>query len=433
MRGVVFLSLFGIGVLAALFNPFWGLLAYLGHYYVWPENQWWGQLLESAGLRVSLTIAVVTIGSTAFHWGNLTARVPGVKLHPQQTLLIAFVAFMGLTKLYGVEPDPKYAVGVLPFDKMWKVTLFLLVLTHVVTSARDYQRLMWFVFAVGGVYLGWEAHHAPMGSFKDGRLDSLGGPDFQTANFLSIHFLAMGIVGAALLASSASLRQRLAALLGGGLVANGFLLARSRGGFLAMGTAGIAAIALAEPRLRKQLLRLLPVLAVGVFLLMDAAFLKRMTTITADESERDYSAQERLDLWQIGLQMFADHPLGVGCGNFSSEVGRYSPMHAGRDPHSSYIRCLVELGVVGIGFLCLLNVSAFRISLRSARLAQLLGRWDMCSFVLANQLILIAYAIGGLTGTFVYNEAYYVYLLLPVCVERSLMNENPALPCGATA
>ena len=40
LRFLVFGSLFAVATLASVFNPFWGILAYFGHYYLWPEHQW---------------------------------------------------------------------------------------------------------------------------------------------------------------------------------------------------------------------------------------------------------------------------------------------------------------------------------------------------------------------------------------------------------
>jgi O-antigen ligase len=63
-----------------------------------------------------------------------------------------------------------------------------------------------------------------------------------------------------------------------------------------------------------------------------------------------YSMQGRLKFWSAALQMFADHPLGVGPGNFAYYYPQYQPdpVHYSVDPHSWPLQLLAELGIPGV-------------------------------------------------------------------------------------
>src|SRR5436190_7289521 len=105
LRFLAFGSLFGVAIIAALFNPFWGILAYFGHYYLWPEHQWWGVLLAETGIRVSLFISLVTAASVVFHWQELRAKLAGPILHSQEIILWLYIGAIALSELWGLPPD----------------------------------------------------------------------------------------------------------------------------------------------------------------------------------------------------------------------------------------------------------------------------------------------------------------------------------------
>jgi O-antigen ligase len=230
---------------------------------------------------------------------------------------------------------------------------------------------------------------------------------------------------------------RIGYLAGGALIANAVVLTQSRGALVGIAAAGAGALVVADRRFRKYILLLLPIVALGGYRLTDEKFRERMTTIVADEGERDASADNRLILWRGAWEMFKDHPLGVGVGNFYSAIGSYRYELAGRDTHSTYMRCLSELGVFGMAALLALFVNAFRTLRWCQRAAAELpdGR-ELVHTAIGLQLALIAFATCGLTITMTYCEELFVFLLLPVCccravlqAQRELSNSPPAV-CG---
>jgi O-antigen ligase len=424
LRFLVFGSLFGVAIVAGVFNPFWGLLAYFGHYYLWPEHQWWGVLLAETGVRVSLLISLVTAASVVLHWQELRAKLAGPMIHSQEIILWIYIGVIGLSELWGLPPDRamnEVAAGL--STKMAKVGILLLILTHVVTTQRELLRLLRFVLLAGGAYLAWEAYTAPDSAYQDRRLEGIGGPDFEDSNFAAAHFVVMGIVAGSLLLMKGRLLPRLGYLLAGGLIANAVVLTQSRGAFLGIAAAGVAALFLANWRTRKYICLLLPLVALGGYRVTDEKFRERMTTIVAEGDERDDSAGNRLLLWRASVDIFKDHPLGVGVGNFYSTVGLYRFELAGRDAHSTFFRCLAELGIPGSVALLALFLNALRVLRWCQRAAaKLPNHGNLVYAAFGLQLALIAFAVCGLTITMTYSEELFVFLLLPVCCYRAVLH-----------
>ncbi len=132
--------------------------------------------------------------------------------------------------------------------------------------------------------------------------------------------------------------------------------------------------------------------------------------------------------------MFRDHPLGVGPGNFNQYIGQYSPSVEGMSPHSTYIQALAELGVMGLLLLLLLLANSLLIIRKVVMTSHLLPepdrsiiQWSACGI----GAVIISYAACGVTGHFLYFEAFWWFLLMPVCLQRA--NENAHEDCRRTS
>lgn len=84
----------------------------------------------------------------------------------------------------------------------------------------------------------------------------------------------------------------------------------------------------------------------------------------------DPSTGRRMEIWDGALEMWADHPAGVGLGRFSSTIGEYS-RHPGRDAHNTFILVLAEAGPLGLAALLWLLWRLWRLALRIGRAAPL--------------------------------------------------------------
>lgn len=421
IQSAFFMTAFAVLIVAAIFNPFWGILAYMGHYYIWPEKQWWGELLASSGLRVSLTISVVTGASVIIHWSKLKRKIVGSVFHSQEILFWSYIAVIALAEVWGHPADPFYMPSIHPLDKMFKIGIFSFMLTHVVTTRAEINKFLWFVLTVGGLYLGYLAHILPASHFVKGRLEGVGGPDFSDSNFAACHFVEMGIVGTVLLLKTRSWLGRFYCLFAGAFIANGLILTRSRGAFLGVMAAGAVGVVLVDRSIRKHVIWVVPLVAVGMYSLTDNSFWERIFTTFVAPEHLDESAESRIEFWKAATQIFADNPLGVGPGRFYQTIGDYRPEYAGRDTHSLYFRTLAELGLPGIIVLFSLIGNAFRVLRRCQKVAlNQLHDPDLVSIAIGFQLMLVCFVTCGLTMTMTYSEEFFLVLLLPACLDRAV-------------
>ena len=121
------------------------------------------------------------------------------------------------------------------------------------------------------------------------------------------------------------------------------------------------------------------------------------------------------------MQIVRDYPMGVGAGKFFQVIGRYVPEHAEADPCNTYLRCAAELGILGFVLLMLLFLNAFRI-LRQCQLAiqGLPEEHDFRFVIVGLQACFVAFAVSGTFISMTYIEELFVFLLLPVCVQRAV-------------
>jgi O-antigen ligase len=149
----------------------------------------------------------------------------------------------------------------------------------------------------------------------------------------------------------------------------------------------------------------------------------------------DESNRRRMDIWNAGMAMLKDRPLGVGPGNFFQSIGRYDATLAGRDAHNTYILCACELGVHGFALWLLLVGSALwtlrRTSQEAAGLpTEQAGRFRLAATAIAASIFV--FLTFGLTGSLIYLELFWWLLLLPVCLARALSNvKRKSLPSAA--
>ena len=419
LKTLLFLVAFAAGCGGALYSPLVGVVAYMLHYQIGPERQWWGQEISHWGIRYSFLLGLCSALSVVIHYRSLSRWK--TLLTGQEWLLIGFVAVIWLSAAIGLPPEQEID----PMDyaplKMTKVALFCLILTHVVTTPQRLDILLW-TFVVGALFLGWQSFTAPEWMFEGvgGRLEGVGGADFSESNALGAYLAAcLPIIGVQFVRSG--WKGKLLCLASGVLATNGVILTRSRGASLAVGGAVALAVLMAPRSHRKIVFVGLVIAAVGAFALTDDTFWDRLSTVTASEEERESSAQARLDVWEGSIGMFQDYWYGVGPGNFQSMIGRYAPQHVGRDAHSAYVRCYSELGIQGIVLYAALILNAFYSLMRVRRAHATLPPAHRDTVVWASYCMTIgigAYLLAGITMTSTYFEAPYWFLMMPVCLQR---------------
>lgn len=399
------------------YHPLIGVIGYLLSYNINPADQWWGSSLAAWGIRYSLFLAVATGIGMVVHRSKLNFNR---LLESQETLLIIFLGIIWLSILlgFGFNPEDSNAI------KMTKVAIILLIATHIVTDLKQYEVVIWTLI-LSGMYLAYETYNAPDWMFTEGRFDTgVGGSDFAEGNFLAAHFgMLLPFIG--IMFFNSAWKGKAICLVSGILAVNAVVLTRSRGVFLGCIAGALAAVIFSVAGKRRQIILGIMVGLIGVSVLTDPGFWVRMSTISVESSQMgDSSVQGRILAWEAALSMAADHPMGIGEGNFKKYVGQYNPDIPGKDTHNTFLRCLAELGIQGFVVLVLLTVNAFRI-LRRVR-NQVRGWANEADFqwhIFGLKVSLVIFLSASMFVTETYIEEFYWLLFFPVMLQRAADNQ----------
>lgn len=421
IKTILFTLLFSTLCAASLFNPAFGVMNYVLIYQVDPQSAWWGVPLRDLGLRFSLYAAIFTLA------GYLLSQRPRqagpARGQYWELGLLALVVIAYTSILTGVGYNAEMAARL---DKFWKMMLFVFVMGRLISTRRELTLLLW-TFVIGTLYLGREAFIAPPSRFHLGRLNDIGGPDFQFSSGFAVHLAAvLPLVGAAFLVSK-RWYLKLTAMVTGAFGFNAMVLCRTRSAFVGL-AAGAAVAALMAPKPRRfQILLTLGVCAAGAFTLTDPGFWDRMLTITDPQTrETDTAIVTRLDVWQVGLRMVADHPLGVGAGNFERMTRAY--YHERRAAHNTFLNCVAELGIpAGVIFLAMLASSFERLrrTMKRARAAPHAPELLYIGYGLF--VSLVTYVVAGFFTERFYTESFWWVLTLPLCLQKAVDAEYAAV------
>jgi len=410
----------------ALFVPLIGVLGYMLHYHVSPETQWWGQPIAHWGIRYSFLLGAFTGVATIIGHANL--RYGRTFFSRLEWLCLLFLGWVWALTI--MHPTVGTFLGAdTPPVKLAKMLVFAIILTHVVTDQKAVNWVLW-ILVVGTLYVGHQANNAPYYMYITGRLDGVGGPDFREANGLAAHLAAcLPIVGIQFLRSK--WKGKILCAVAGVLAVNGIVLTRSRGGLVGL-AAGMAVALLTIPkRNRKTIVAGLIVAALGSYALMDDSFLQRAETITAEEEERDGSAQARLNVWSASVEMLKDHPEGVGPGNFAISIGAYASVLENRDAHSTFVLCYSELGIPGLVLLLVIIAGTYRTLFRVRRQALSIQEshgQDLHLVCYGLIISLTVYLGAGLTVSRLYSEGFWWFLMMPICLARTMDNLPSSRP-----
>ena len=305
--------------------------------------------------------------------------------------------------------------------------MFVLILARLATTRENLKLVIWTLVA-GSCYLGYDAYTASYRSFLLGRLEAFGGPDISTSSGAAAHLTAMlPIIGVAFLIAKKWKWKAEAALCGAETV-NAIVLCRTRSAFLAL-LVGMVTAVLMAPRARRY--RIHALLVIGVLLasaLTDPNYWNRMGTMTRGETlEKDGAVVARLDIMKASWHLLADHPMGVGRGNFSVTIGKYDPRYRNRSPHNTLIMAFCELGIMGGLIFLALCIQSARMLFRCTKLAHLTDHPIETQLIAYGFLIaLVSYFVAGLGTERFSCESFWWVLVFPMCLYRVVTREVAA-------
>jgi probable O-glycosylation ligase (exosortase A-associated) len=337
MKGLLFTYLLTYGGSAvALFNPFYGLLVYVCFAIIKPEALWFWSV--PAG-NYSRTVAIaMLIGWAARGFGNW-------RLGRGRWITLAFVAYWLwalLSALFGAE-DQQRAFWYI--ESLGKVLLPFLVGMTTIHTVRELRLLVWTI-VLGLGYVAFELNLSYYQGYNRLYFDGFGGMD---NNCFAIA-LVTGIGLSTFLGMTAPRWwQQGLALLMTAFMMNAVFFSDSRGGMLALIITGALSFFFVPKRPVHYVVFAL-VLVLG-FRLMGPGPTERFLTVFADESERDASAQSRVEIWADAWDVMLRYPV-LGCGPES--WGAIAPQYGwprGKYIHSLWMQTGAELGFPGLALL----------------------------------------------------------------------------------
>jgi probable O-glycosylation ligase (exosortase A-associated) len=223
----------------------------------------------------------------------------------------------------------------------------------------------------------------------------------------------------------------------------------SRGGLIGLGMVGV--YFLWKSRQRIAIAMFAVVALVAAFQFMPPQWLARMETIGT--AQNDASFQDRLDAWQVALNIAAARPLiGGGLGasersdiysRFRSQgsinaqnaqaAGRSEPINAPRAYHSIYFQVLGDNGYPGLLLFLALLILTWRYLAQIRRatrgVAEHAWAFDLATMM---QVSLFSYAVAGAGLSMAYYDMPYLFMGIAIAIRQivrgaKIENSEPQL------
>lgn len=405
-------------VLGFVYRPIFAVFSYLWIFYNDPESHWWGADLPE--LRYSMYAAVVALIATMRI--KVPRDAPSWAGNGAAVVLILYACWMWIQTGWAVDPAG-HPTGAIMFTKY--VVLFYIVYR---VTASDPEQLNLFLWAhvVGCFILGWEAFR----STGTGRLETVSAPGVDDANMLAAH-LVTGLTAAGFLFVGTKRWWRWIALGTIPFILNAVVLTQSRGGFLALLAAGLAALFLAPKVHRKFVGAALVLGAVLLAALANQDFWDRIATIRGDKSQGE---ETRVQLIGPQFQMFKDHPFGAGYRGNVALSRQYMPAellsnNGSRAAHNTFMAALVDQGAPGAILLLSLYAWMF-ITLRRLRRSE--GPSTPPELILYTAAIGTALASCVIAGLFLNLLTFEVQVwLVALLAALTTLHRSHKVPAGS--
>jgi probable O-glycosylation ligase (exosortase A-associated) len=439
MRGLLVLLIVAIGLMAALYSRFAGLLLYTWFSFFRPQEWSWGAI---ASLRLSRAIGFFFVVSCL-----VTGVMPNLS-HPISLSIVAFYLLGVISHFQAVNPAASYE----GLDMAGRMIVTSLLAITLITTRRKFLLAMVVMagslafhgakFGVGYVIRGGARFNAGIGGmFSDNN-------DFALAIARIVYPLV------AFAQNSKAWWLRAGVTVATPLCVLAVVSTFSRGGFLAIAVATLTFIVVQKKRM-KVLAGLAVLLGLAyAFVPIPEEYYVRLDTISASEAEaqQEGSALGRLHFWEVAVLMAKDRPLGVGLRGFPSAYDRYDfsrgAFGTSRAVHSSHFQAMGELGWPGLAIWVAMHGLALwtllKIRRRGLDPARPLDQQRFL-FTAANGLFAseVAFLVGGSFLSQALNDLNWMTLALVAALDRLSLRadmdeepvQHPALrpPAGATA
>jgi len=330
---------------AGLFRPFFGVIVLIIIHFAQPA-----ELIPSlAPFRIELVYATLLLAGFVIH----RISTPAPPLLSNRIVLAGML--LVLVALLSV-PLAIWKGGALDSTiELAKLIVLLVLVTGLIDDDSKLNKLLWLQvtllawFTGTGLYAFLHGQFYALGKLERAEgLSSLAGGPNQLAGLL-LSLLPFLI---AQLRCNKNVLVRILLIACGGLAIAVMVLTGSRIAMLGLAALAVYYIAMSK----HKILNLAATLVLGcvAWVCMPAMYQQRYLTVMnyAGGGKLDPSNAYRLEIWQAGWRIFADHPvLGVGTGQFSTAFGliySHKAHGAWMNPHNLLIQVACELGLVGL-------------------------------------------------------------------------------------
>jgi hypothetical protein len=415
MTPILFLLVFSVGlILTVLRHPIYGVYTYLFTFYMSPDHAWWADLVPD--LRYQFIIGALTAFLTFFQPKDPN-RPPWIS-YASSKLFVALVAWMWVQYFWAVNQDV-HLEGTVEFSKHLLIYFIIYRLFDTEEKIRNFL----LAHITGCFWFGYLALDA-----SSGRLESIGGP-VGGSNELGVHVTTALIVGGIMwLYLRGWARMLVFAALP--FIVNTIVLTVSRGAFLGLFAAGGAAGVCIPKQFRVRFAWLSVLAMVLLALLAHQTLIDRFVEtwegLTGDQQELDSSAQSRGPIFQAGMRIGQDYPLGAGYRG----TAVLSPMYIDdqyldedtgqRSAHNTFAAVFAEHGYPGAILYVLLVLWVIK-TVVSARHCPGLGPNGRALLVALAASVVGVY-VSGLFSNNLFTETQYWYLAL-ICSQLALASQ----------
>lgn len=337
MKGLIFTyMLTGSGVGLSLFNPFYGVLAYVCLAIVKPESMWpWS---VTSGRYSLMVAAAMLIGWTYSKRATLEFGRSGAVV----ALLWAFFGWSIFGAFYANNQDEAW----LFIETFARIIIPFCIGLTTIDSVQKLKQLAWTI-AISQGYVAFEMNNSYFSGWNQLANEGFAGLDNNCAAIALVTALGLTFF---LGMTAESLWQKGLALGLAALMGHAVLFSYSRGGMLAMLIVGAASF-FVIPKKPRHYLAFALAAVIGFSLAGQEVRARFMTMFDKQGQEREASAQSRIDLWRDCWDVMQKSPvLGCGPNQWPLEAVKYG-WPRGKEAHSLWMQTGAELGFPGLALL----------------------------------------------------------------------------------
>jgi hypothetical protein len=407
-------ALFAVLAAAAVFQPWIGVVAYMGYVTLGPDSHY--------GFMLAPLLSTQRIIGAAVFVGLLFNSLPPFRLTPlgrwSVWSLTGFILVAFASVVDSLYPEKSWWF----WDHLWKIWLIVLLAVRLLDSPRKITAAIWMIVLAQGfnaVLVNREYFGMGFSITREAGRHALDNNTYGLSTLPPMAFAA------ALCIYCKPIWQR---LLAGGILAlevHQMLLLDSRGGMASM-LVMFALGLLLMPKRIDTMGGAAIVLALGLSL-AGPQVVKRFESIFAGEKKLDESAQSRFHLWNAGFRIMNEYPF-LGAGLFAGEklVPKFSPFKDEKEKalHNLALDIGSGTGYFGLAFFIAFFVFGWLCAMKLLFLAKTLPTWAGTAGLGAS-CGLPSYWFGSMFSSSALIEAPYLAVAIVVCAYSIARSQRP--------